>query len=196
MSDPKLQKNNYERLEFLGDRVLNLIVSRYLYEKYPDLSEGDLTKNMRFVSNDNLNQVIEELNVEFKTEFLTFKRKFSLETIDLCADDLEAYIGNFFLKHGSEKTLIYFDKILSQKIDVFDPNTDYISMLQEHAQKNLKIVPEYKCVRDEIIENNRHLFQVQVIICGNLQGEGSGNTKSEAKKQAAFKALKNYNLVS
>jgi len=64
---------NFQRLEFLGDRVLNLIVSHYLYKKFPDDGEGELTNKLRFTSNDNLEEIIENLPDEFKTELFRFK---------------------------------------------------------------------------------------------------------------------------
>jgi ribonuclease-3 len=185
---------NFQRLEFLGDRVLNLIVSHYLYKKFPDDEEGELTNKLKFTSNDNLEEIIENLPGEFKTELFRFKCSFKPDAQETNADDLEAFIGNYFLEHGIEASKNYFEKLLKKEIDAFDPNKDYISMLQIHTQKNLKIVPEYSCVNCEPIQNNQQMFDFEIYVREDLVGKGSGTNKSKAKKQAALDALKTLGL--
>jgi ribonuclease III len=188
---------NYQRLEFLGDRVLNLIVSQYLYTKFFNDTEGDLTKKLRFTSNDNLEEIIDKLPDEFKKELLNFKGGFKTEVPELIADDLEAFIGNYYLKHGPIKTINYFENLLAREIDAFDPNTDYISNLQIYTQKNLKPFPDYNIaeVEQEKLLNNQHLFYCEVSIENILFGKCIENSKSKAKKQAAFAALKKLNIM-
>ena len=183
---------NYQRLEFLGDRILNLIVSHYLYKKFPEDTEGELTNKLKFTSNDNLEEIILNLPGEFKTELFRFKSSFKPDAQDTNADDLEAFIGNYFLEHGIEASKNYFEKLLIKEIDAFDPNKDYISMLQVHTQKNLKIVPEYRCVNCEPMQNNQQMFDFEIYVREDLMGKGSGTNKSKAKKQAALAALKKY----
>jgi len=67
-------------------------------------------------------------------------------------------------------------------------------MLQIHTQKNLKIVPEYRCVNCEPIQNNQQMFDFEIYVREDLVGKGSGTNKSKAKKQAALDALKTLNL--
>jgi ribonuclease-3 len=187
---------NYQRLEFLGDRVLNLIVSHYLYKKFPDYSEGQLTNKLRFTSNDNLEEIIGNFPGEFKTELFRFKCGFKPDAQELNADDLEAFIGNYFLEQGIEESKNYFEELLKKEIDAFDPNKDYISMLQIHIQKNLKIVPEYRFVNHEPIQNNQQMFYFEVFVREDSLGKGSGTNKSQAKKQAALEACKRFDLTN
>ena len=187
-------RKNYQRLEFPGDRILNLIVSHYLYKKFPDDGEGELTNKLRFTSNDNLEEIIENLPGEFKTELIKFKCRFKPDAQELNADDIEAFIGDYFLEHRIEASINYFENLFEKEIDAFDPNKDYISMLQIHTQKNLKIVPEYRCVNCEPIQNNQQMFDFEIYVREDLVGKGSGTNKSKAKKQAALDALKTLNL--
>ncbi len=190
MTDIQKLINDYTRLEFLGDRVLNLIVSCYLYKKNSGDSEGELTNKLRFTSNDNLEEIIDKLPDEFKTELFKFKCGFKPDSQELNADDIEAFIGNYYLEHGQEKSVIYFEELFRKEIDAFDPNTDYISMLQVYAQKKLKVVPDYKCIKEEMVQNNQHIFYFEVSVGPDLLGEGFGYSKSKAKKQAALVAWK------
>ena len=187
---------NFQRLEFLGDRVLNLIVSHYLYKKFPDDGEGELTNKLKFTSNDNLEEIIENLPGEFKTELFRFKCSFKPDAQDTNAGDLEAFIGDYFIEHRIEASINYFENLFEKEIDAFDPNKDYISMLQIHTQKNLKIVPEYRCVNCEPMQNNQQMFDFEIYVREDLVGKGSGTNKSKAKKQAAMAALKKYGLIS
>jgi ribonuclease-3 len=187
---------NFQRLEFLGDRVLNLIVSHYLYKKFPEDSEGGLTNKLRFTSNDNLEEIIDKLPDEFKTELFKFKCGFKPDSQELNAKDIEAFIGNYYLEHGQEKSLSYFTELFRKEIDAFDPNTDYISRLQVHSQNELKIVPDYKYIKEEKIENNQQMFYYEVRVGKKLLGKGKETSKSKARKQAALEALKELNIIT
>jgi ribonuclease-3 len=196
VTDIQKLNNDYQRLEFLGDRVLNLIVSHYLFEKFHKNSAGEFTDKLKFTSNDNLEEIIDNLSDEFKKELFKFKSGFKTEAQDLIADDVEAFIGNYYLENGPGKTINYFENLLAKEIDAFDPNTDYISMLQIYTQKEMKDIPDYKPVKEEMAPNNEHLFYFEVSVRKNLVGEGFGNSKSKARKQAALAALKKYGLIS
>jgi ribonuclease-3 len=188
-SSEKLSKS-YQRCEFLGDRVLNLIVSQYLYEKFHEDPEGKLTEKLRFVSNDNLDEILDRLDSNFRDELARFKYRYKPDHPELSADDVEAFIGNYYLENGFEAVKKYFENLFEKEIDAFDPNTDYISRLQIYSQKKLKKVPEYKPVNKGMISNNEDNFHFRVFIGEDLLGEGSGSRKSKARKQAAFEALK------
>ena len=186
---------NFQRLEFLGDRVLNLIVSHYLYKKFPYDSAGDLTNKLKFTSNDNLEEIIDNLPIEFKTELFKFKFSFRPDGQTSNADALESYIGNYFLEHELEETIKYFEKILAEQIDRFNPDTDYISKLKIYSdQEKEKLQPEYKLEHTEKGQNNQSVFHLQVLIGGVPKGLGSGSSHAKAKKSAALNALKNLGL--
>lgn len=174
--------NDYQRLEFLGDRVLNLIVSHYLFKKFPYDSAGDLTNKLKFTSNDNLEEIIDKFPEEFRKELFRSKCGFKADAQELKADDIEAFIGNYYLEHGLEASINYFNKFFAKEIDAFDPCTDYISMLQIHTQKELKIVPDYKLIEEEMVQNNQHMFYFYVLVGKDLAGSGSGTSHAKAKK--------------
>jgi ribonuclease III len=190
MNNPVNPKNNLERLEFLGDRVLNLIVSEFLYQNFPEESEGFLTNKLRFTSNDNLDELLEKLDKKFPGELAAFKTRFKPGNIERSADDLEAFIGEFYLAHGFAETKQTIEKYLADEIRNYNPDTDYISRLQIFTQKNSKSYPDYRFEPDKTLPNNEHEFHVRVFIGTEMYGEGMGNRKSRARQRAASAALK------
>lgn len=186
--------NDYRRLEFLGDRVLNLIVSDYLYKKFLEDSAGKLTDKLKFTSNDNLEEIVETLPDEFRTELFKFKSGFRPDGQTSNADALEAYIGNYFLEHELEETIKYFKKIFAKQIDRFNPDTDYISKLKIHFEQGKELQPVYKLEHTEKGQNNQSVFRFQVFIEGVPKGSGSGSSHAKAKKSAALDALKKLGL--
>jgi ribonuclease-3 len=189
---PSTQKahNAYHRLEFLGDRVLNLIVSRYLYRKCPDSAEGELTGRLRFTSNENLEEILGSLPEGFRADLIGFKIRFGQDGPTSNADAIEAFIGNYFLEHGLNETTAFVEGIFSVPIDRFDPDTDYISRLKVHSEKERKPQPVYVLAGTEIGPNSQALFHFQVFVNGVLLGSGSGSSHEKAKKAAAGEALR------
>ncbi len=182
-----------ERLEFLGDAVLGLIISEILMEKYPDYHEGTLTKiKSHIVSEATLASVADNLNLQDfillgKSEFTSNNHNRN----SIVADAVEALIGaiyidsnleiakNFILKHFSN-----FIKQSSNKSFY----SDYKSLLQEIIQKKYKIKPVYTTIKEEGPEHKK-VFFVKVIINGKEFGEGQGKNKKEAEQNAAHKTL-------
>jgi ribonuclease III len=179
----------YHRLEFLGDRVLNLIVSRYLFRKFPEYTEGELTNALRFTSNDNLEEIVRELPEEFRKDLFIFKGRFSQDEHTSNADAVEAFLGNYFLEHGLDATTGYVEGIFGLYIDRFNPDADYISRLKVHAEKErvpLEYVPDFT----ETGPDNREIFHYKVLMNGVVCGTGSGSSHEKAKKAAAGEALR------
>jgi len=195
MPSPQKPPNPYQRFEFLGDRVLNLMVSRYLYQKYPDYPEGKLTAMLRFTSNDNLEEVVERLPEAFRTELFAFKSRFDYGPQKSNADAVEAYIGKYFLEQGFEATLAWFGHMFAEHIDRFDPDTDYISLLKVYCEQKKIHTPAYKPLRTEKGENNHDVFYFQVFVDSVPGGSGSGSSHARAQKAAAHEALKRLGLV-
>jgi ribonuclease-3 len=180
----------YHRLEFIGDRVLNLIVSRYLYRKFPAYSEGELTNKLRFTSNENLEEIVRSLPEEFRMDLLAFKARFGQDEPASNADAIEALIGNYFLELGLDATTAYVEGIFAGPIDRFDPDTDYISRLKVHSEKERIPLPVYQLVRDETGPDNREIFHYNVQVGGVVLGTGSGSSHEKAKRAAAGEALR------
>jgi ribonuclease-3 len=185
-----------ERLEFLGDSVLGLIVSEYLYHVMPDKNEGDLAKIKSFVvSEDSLSMLSQKIRVDNyiligKGEEYSGGR--SKKT--LLADALEAIIGAYYIDSGYAPVKEFVLGLLIPEIDkvVQDKHKkDYKSLLQEYVQKRFKSYPRYLVVEKTGPDHDR-TFVVEVVIHNKGYGKGEGKNKKEAEQEAAgvaFNAL-------
>lgn len=193
----EVKNKNYEdneRLEFLGDAVLELTVSDYLFQAFPDLSEGQLTKlRAAIVCEPSLVEIAESLNfgdyvLLGKGEECTGGRRRPA----LLADVFEAFIGALYLEKGIEEVKKFLEVHVFPKIDhgLYSKSQDYKSQLQEYIQqKNLGNIV-YKIV-DEIGPAHDIEFHVEVVVDKAVMGKGIGKSKKEAEQRAAQKALKN-----
>lgn len=181
-----------ERLEFLGDAVLELTVSQFLYKKYPMMSEGELTKIRAAV-------VCEPSLVSFANE-LSFGQLVLLgkgeemtrgrERPALLADVFEAFIGALYLDKGIETVIEFLDRIVFPKINAgaFSHVMDYKSQLQELVQRDGVGLLEYKILLEKGPAHNRE-FVSQVCLNSDELGTGTGKSKKEAEQHAAQMAL-------
>jgi len=181
-----------ERLEFLGDAVLELCVSDYLYQRYPKRSEGELTKLRASI-------VCEPSLVEFANslEFGLYVRLGKGEEITggrsrpaLLADVFEAFIGALYLDQGIAAVKAWLDRIVFPNIaHIEQPQfSDYKTRLQEYVQQHTLGELEYRIV-DEQGPAHDKFFVSEVYMNGLNLGRGSGRTKKEAEQQAAAEAL-------
>ena len=178
---------NYERLEFLGDRVLGLIIASKLYEQNTDSSEGDLAKKLSFlVCKSTLKKIANEIKLE---KFVKYSKKIdSLESIK--ANSLEALIGAIYLDSNLESTSKvilnlwkkYFDNL---NLSNFDPK----SQLQEWCLKYKKRLPEYQLIQ-KIGPDHQPKFKIKVVIDNFTYSLADGNSKQNAEINAAQKLLK------
>ncbi|HET7521988.1 MAG TPA: ribonuclease III, partial [Bacillales bacterium] len=177
-----------ERLEFLGDAVLELTVSRYLFKSYPAMSEGDLTKLRAAV-------VCEPSLVDFANE-LGFGQFILLgkgeevtggrERPALLADVFEAFVGALYLDQGMDAVVCFLRQHVFPKIDegAFSHVMDYKSQLQEYVQrKNIGDI-RYRILDEEGPAHDRK-FKTEVIVQHEPLGVGRGRSKKEAEQQAA-----------
>lgn len=183
------ESSNYERLEFLGDKVIDLIVSEYLYNK-KNISEGEMTKiRASHVCEDALYEY--SLNNEFdkylklgKGEEATGGRNKKA----ILADVFEAFVGALYLDQGIEKAKEF---VYSTVIDSINKNEnlfiDYKSILQEMIQTDKKSL-EY-VVTKEMGPSHDKEFEVEVIVGNIVYGRGIGKTKKDAEQNAAKNAL-------
>ncbi|PFA67913.1 ribonuclease III [Bacillus sp. AFS015802] len=181
-----------ERLEFLGDAVLELTVSQFLFKKYPMMSEGELTKlRAAIVCEPSLVKFSIELNfgeliLLGKGEEMTGGR----ERPALLADVFEAFIGAVYLDQGLETVISILEKVVYPKINVgaFSHVMDYKSQLQELVQRGSAGVIEYSILEESGPAHNRQ-FISRVSLNDDELGIGKGRSKKEAEQQAAQKAL-------
>lgn len=188
---PGLKDN--ERLEFLGDAVLDLAVSHILMELFQEAKEGELSKSRASVVNEKeLSQVARALGLG---EYLLLGRGEEMgggrEKTSILADTLEALIGAVYLDAGLETTREVirglFHPLLS-KLDSGAPMEDFKSMLQEYTQDVFKTRPEYQPVRESGPSHDK-VFRVAIYLQGRILAEAEGKTKKEAEQKAAREAF-------
>jgi len=190
--------NCYERLEFLGDAVLELVVSKYLFEHFPRLSEGELT-NLRatIVCSETLSKVAEKLNLK---EYIIFGKNEKKEGFEnnksIWADVLEALFGAIFFESGLEvasRVIINLLEPFIKKAAEGKLFYDYKTKLQEFIQKEKNI--QIKYIDYENLENSPQRFKSELYIGGGKVSEGYGSSKKEAQQEAALKALKVLGVI-
>ena len=182
-----------ERLEFLGDSVLNSTVAQFLYESYPDLEEGDLTKlRSRLVNRKVLAQRAKELHI---SDFLLLSNS-AVQSIDsgsesILADAFEASLGAIYHDGGADAARRFVHRTLLADQDVLNTaqmDDNYKSALLEYAQRNALGIPRYSVLKEEGPEHERK-FTIEVIVGNQTFGTGSGKSKKDAEQSAAAQAL-------
>lgn len=191
-SKKKVVAHGFERFEFLGDRVLGLVIANWLYRSYPEDSEGTLSKrHSNFVGRKALQQVAEQIELG---KFLLFDQDVRQKHHTILSDACEALIGAIFLDGGvraAQKFILHAWKgLLSDKtISLVDPK----SALQEWSQSQHKGLPLYKIVKTSGPDHDPK-FTVSVHVEGLQTFQGVGTSKREAEKQAAEKVLTFLNM--
>jgi ribonuclease-3 len=184
------QENN-ERLELLGDAILDAIVCEYLYKKYPYKEEGFITElRSKIVNRKSLNEVGTRLGL---LDYLKFNRKSINDgSKDLAGNTFEALVGAIYLDVGFETTRRFIlRRVLHTLIDVDTlelTNTDYKSQIFHYVQREGKNI-EFK-VMEEKARNRRAYFIIHLEIAGKLISQGEGFSKKVAEQNAAMNALK------
>ncbi len=188
---PDGKKVNNERLEYLGDAVLDAILSDYLFEKFPEANEGFLTKiRSRIVNRDVLNNLSLSMGIN---KILLSRINSSHLTKNLYGDALEALIGSVFLDKGFRKTKKLFIKnVLNKYLDldlIVKTDTDYKSLVFEWVQKNKSnLIFTYNEEYDFVLKKS--VFSTTLFIDKQEFGEGHGSSKKEAEQEAASQAWK------
>lgn len=192
------QCESNERLEFMGDAVLDLMMGKYLYEKFPKHNEGFLTKQRA-------KNVCESALVEY-AKICNLKKYLLLgkgeeksggrNRVALQADAFEALIGAVYMDKGLSECYKIFEKVVVPAVeeDKEDNFVDYKSYLQELVQSDKRTL-EYRIV-NETGPSHKKTFITRVYMDQILMGEGSGKTKKEAEQNAAEMALKKLAIRS
>jgi ribonuclease-3 len=196
--NPALKSN--ERLEFLGDAVLNLVIAEYLYREFQTLPEGELTKlRSRLVSGAALVQHAHDIKLE-KFLLLSNSAANALRrgSATLLADAYEAVIAAIYLDGGADaaRDFIYRNIITHTRRDeLMLSDTNYKSMLLEYVQARKIQSPRYVTVNEDGPNHNR-TFSVEVLIENTSTGAGTGKSKKEAEQSAAKEALKHFGVLT
>ncbi|MGY3749971.1 ribonuclease III [Vagococcus acidifermentans] len=189
-----LELTDNERLEFLGDAVLELLISQYLYANFTDLPEGKLTKLRATI-------VCEESLAKFAREcgFDKYVRLGKGEENSngrnrpsLLCDLFEAFLGALYLDQGFDSTKAFVEQVMVPKIEAgaFSHEMDHKTTLQEMLQRNGDVTIDYQLVNEEGPAHER-VFYVEVVAHGQILGTGAGKSKKAAEQRAAEVALIN-----
>jgi len=180
------QKINNERLEFLGDSVLDMILSDFLFEKYPEASEGFMTKiRSRIVNGEILNQLAFSMEIN---KILVSNISSGNNTKHLYGDALEALIGAIFLDKGLKKTKRFFIKnVLEKYLDlqtIVTTDNDYKSMVFEWVQKRKNNL-SFSYNEEFDFDLKKSVFTTTLYIDREEFGKGQGASKKEAEQEAS-----------
>jgi ribonuclease-3 len=188
---PDGKKVNNERLEFLGDSVLDAILSDYLFDLFPDANEGFLTKiRSRIVNREVLNQLAISMGID---KILISHVNSLHPTRNLYGDAFEALIGAVFLDKGFRKTKkVFLSNVLYKYLDInkiVSTDTDYKSLVFEWVQKNKSnLIFTYNEEYD--FKLKKSVFSTILFIDKKECGEGHGSSKKEAEQEASRQAIK------
>ncbi len=184
-----------ERLEFLGDAVLDLVISHLIMEQYPDYPEGSLSRLRAAVVNETrLAKIARDLSLGTylllgKGEEMTQGRGKN----SILASTLEALLAAIYLDGGFKKALKVITQLLSLPLEMAEKESfyqDFKTKLQELSQETLKATPRY-VLSKEYGPGHDKVFGVKVLIQGKVAGVGAGKSKKEAQQRAAQRTLRN-----
>lgn len=188
-----------ERLEFIGDSVLNMIIAYYLYIKYPNENEGFMTKvRTRIVSGKCLSNIAKKMNLHSYIRMNDKALKQGWNNNDRILEDaLEAIIGAIYCDLGLFYANDFIMKQLNNHLNFSDilVDTNYKDILMRYTQQNGFSLPFYS-VDSEIGPNHNKFFIIKVSINNCILGEGYGNSKKQSEQNAACNAMKCLNINS
>jgi ribonuclease-3 len=188
------ERGHNERLEFLGDAVLELVITEYLYSQYPRASEGEMTSFRAALVNANmLSEIAKEISLG---DFLFLSRGEARDTGRarqyILANAFEALIGALYLDGGYEQAFSFLKKFVFPKLkEVIEKKLwiDAKSLFQEKAQEVLGITPTYRVLSESGPDHDKR-FVVGVYLNEKIIAEAEGSSKQEAEEHSARKALK------
>ncbi|MGB2761917.1 MAG: ribonuclease III [Minisyncoccales bacterium] len=190
---PKFYLYHNERLEFLGDAVLELVVTEYLFENYPKKQEGIMTNwRAALVNSKMLSKIAKRIGFN---DFLLLSQGEEKETGKarqfILANTLEAFIGALYLDQGYQPCNSFIHKHLIKELPEIIKKglfRDAKSSFQEQAQEKVGITPSYKVLKEWGPDHNKN-FVIGVFLEQELVAEGNGSSKQEAEEKAAENAL-------
>lgn len=188
--------DSYERLEFLGDAVLDLIVTEIIFDEYPDENEGFLTKlRAKLVKGDALAEYARQLEL---SDMLVLGERAQGQGIEfsksVLSDVFEALIAAIYLDKGYKATAHFVQRVIDKYVDfesIIDALDNYKSLLLEYAQAHKYSIPRYE-VFSESGPGHDKTFEVKVMVDDKTMGQGKGKSKKEAEQRAARIALQNF----
>jgi len=197
--NPSTKLSHNERLEFLGDAVLELVVTDFLYKKYPTYTEGELTALRSALVNA---VIISEIATKIGlNDYLLLSKGEAKDNGKarqyILANTYEAYIGALYLDQGIEAVDKFVHKSLLPKTEEIVLKKlwrDAKSLVQEKAQEFVNVTPAYKVLHESGPDHDKH-FTIGIFFGSDLIAEGKGQSKQEAEQKAAEAALKVKNWM-
>lgn len=186
-------QDSYERLEFLGDAVLDLVVTEIIFDLFPDKNEGFLTKlRAKLVKGDALAMYARELELY---DVLLLGRRVKGQGLEksksVLSDVFEALLGALYIDAGYEATSRFIRRVIENYVDfdqVITTLDNYKSLLLEYAQAKQMEIPTYRVVAEKGPGHDK-TFEVEVLVDNVPRAKGIGKSKKEAEQKAAQKAL-------
>ena len=189
------QKNNNEKLEFLGDRVIGLVLSKKLFDLYPSVNEGILDKRLaRLVNGKVCCEIGWSIGLQNYIKIGNKKKKIIKSDEKIISDCCEALVGAIYIDQGFNYSKDFILRIWKKKIDkstvtILDSKTK----LQEYSLKYFKKLPLYRLISNEGPRHNP-IFKIAVSITESKQYVGKGTSKQMAEQEGASKLLKDKNI--
>ena len=195
-SAQKLESN--ERLEFLGDSILGLVICQALFERFPSYLEGDLTKiKSKLVSRKTCSFIASQLDLESMLTLGPGMQKSRALKGSIAAATLEAVIAAIYIDGGFEAARAFILRVFAPLIDHSDAaehQENYKSLLQQFAQQNLNHTVSYEILDEKGPDHNK-CFESAVVIDKKRYPSAWGNTKKEAQQMAAYNALVELGVI-
>ncbi len=190
-NEHKISSN--EKLEFLGDSILEFISSKYIYNNYPKLKEGEMTKvRATVVCEDSLHKIAQKHNF---SDFLFVGKSEQLHQgnrkVAIMADSVEAIIAAMYFDGGLNEAEKFIVNNLKDEIEIATKNVgikDHKTILQEKLQEHGNVSIKYEIISESGPDHNK-TFVAQVKLDGKVLANGTGKTKKQAEQEAARKAL-------
>lgn len=190
---PHFSKNN-QRLEFLGDAILGLVVADLLYHAFPTFREGELAKLKSYLCSQKV-LAAKALDLKIDQAILLAEgeeKSGGREKASILADAFEAVIGAFYLDKGFAQVKAFLENLFEPelpsllKLEAMD---DFKSLFQEKVQKKFNVLPKYT-VKKKVGPAHSPTFYVECLVNGEVYGTGKGKSRKEAEQEAAKEALK------
>lgn len=190
---------SYERLEFLGDAVLKLAVSDILYRKYPEYTEGSMSKIRSIVVSDAvLFEISEKIGLSKLIILAKHEEKQGCRKLEsVCACAFEAVLGAYYLDGKFDELVEFIKTVFTPYIEDVDKNFEKFNakaLLQEYTQSKTKNTPQYVLVKESGPAHNK-TFEVEVLYGNECLASGAGKTKKEAEQKCAYEACQKLGLI-
>ncbi|MEP0008501.1 MAG: ribonuclease III [Balneola sp.] len=184
--------DSYERLEFLGDAVLDLIAAEVLFEKFPTANEGFLTKSRaKLVKGETLAKFSIKLGIEDLLELGERSDQVSISK-SILADVFESIIAAIYITKGYANAFMFVSEVFEKQVDfkkLVNQVDNFKSALLEYTQAEKMSLPSYKVVSESGPGHDK-VFEIMVVVDGKELGTGQGRSKKSAEQEAAKVALK------